>query len=78
MNARRLAFAATILLGTPCADAQNTTPKPRTQPALEVLRKFKEPDAGNAARGQSPLDSVTARAGRDAGRAPFRGRKGIS
>lgn len=59
MNARRLALAATILLGTPCADAQNATPKSLTRPALEVLRKFKEPDADKAATSDAaPSDAV--------------------
>ena len=59
MNARRLALAAALLLGWSSADAQNATGKPRPAPALEVLRKFKEPDTRDAAPATDPATPAT-------------------
>ena len=49
MNARRLATAI-ILLGVPCVLAQNTTPKPKPIPVLDVIRKFNQPDPAKPAQ----------------------------
>ena len=50
MNTRRLASAAIILLGMPCLNAQNPTPKPQPNPALEVIRKSQGSTPGKSAK----------------------------